>query len=198
MSSARSGDKSKDEWQTPKWLFNLLDREFGFTLDAAATKENALCENYFTDHSVDPYSRGDGLISSWSGRVFVNPPYSTAALWMKKAKEELAADNVDVVAMLLPARTDTKAWWKFARFEGVRLLPGRLKFGISPEKRQEIIEENIKRQIAGKKLLPEDGFTAPFPSAVVIFEPITYYKIGESRTWYWDVHDPERGKRKKK
>ncbi len=31
----------KDDWTTPRKLFNWLDNTFNFTLDAAASKENA-------------------------------------------------------------------------------------------------------------------------------------------------------------
>ena len=40
-----------DEWETPQELFNELDREFEFTLDVCATKDNRKCSNYY---SLDP------------------------------------------------------------------------------------------------------------------------------------------------
>lgn len=39
----------KDLWQTPLWLFDALDMEFGFWLDAAASARNALFAKYFTE-----------------------------------------------------------------------------------------------------------------------------------------------------
>lgn len=33
----------RDCWQTPLWLFDALDIEFGFWLDSAASDKNALC-----------------------------------------------------------------------------------------------------------------------------------------------------------
>ena len=38
----------KQNWCTPKEFFGVLDAEFHFTLDAAATKKNAKCSAYFT------------------------------------------------------------------------------------------------------------------------------------------------------
>ena len=35
-----------DCWRTPPKLFGSLDNEFSFELDAAATEENKLCQNY--------------------------------------------------------------------------------------------------------------------------------------------------------
>lgn len=60
-----------EEWGTPPALFNMLDREFHFTLDPAATKENARCAKYFTKEQ-------NGLQQNWSmDRVFMNCPYGT-------------------------------------------------------------------------------------------------------------------------
>jgi phage N-6-adenine-methyltransferase len=36
----------KDCWQTPLWVFDALDMEFGFWLDAASSERNALCANF--------------------------------------------------------------------------------------------------------------------------------------------------------
>ena len=41
-------EKSSVEWETPQELFDLLNREFHFTLDAAATAANAKCPRYYT------------------------------------------------------------------------------------------------------------------------------------------------------
>ena len=43
-----TGDNPNDDWATPVWLFNLLDGEFHFTLDAAAAGHNAKVKHYFT------------------------------------------------------------------------------------------------------------------------------------------------------
>ena len=39
---------ARDSWETPKNLFEELDREFHFTLDAAASHENHKCDKYYT------------------------------------------------------------------------------------------------------------------------------------------------------
>ena len=36
------------EWATPQDLFDKLDSEFNFTLDACATVQNAKCGRFFT------------------------------------------------------------------------------------------------------------------------------------------------------
>lgn len=52
-----------DEWTTPPELFNKLDAEFNFTLDAAASDNNHLCKKYFT-------ASDDALSRSWGGRSY--------------------------------------------------------------------------------------------------------------------------------
>ena len=125
-----------DQWATPQDFFNELDREFDFTLDPCADKDNAKCTKYYT-------ADDDGLSKDWGGeRVFCNPPYGREiGKWIKKAHDSKA-----LVVMLIPARTDTKAWHEyiFGKAE-IRFVRGRLKFGGSKN-------------------------SAPFPSAVVIFK----------------------------
>lgn len=139
MTSARTGDKSKDQYLTPLWLFDLLNLEFNFDLDVAATDENTLCDYWFTEEH-------DGLIQPWWGNVWCNFPYSSAADWVKKAYSEAKAGNCTAV-LLMPARTDTKYFFDYCRWGEVRFLPSRLKFEH---------ENGVKN-------------SAPFPSCIVVF-----------------------------
>ena len=36
------------EYNTPQWLFDALNAEFKFTLDAAASKANAKCKRFYS------------------------------------------------------------------------------------------------------------------------------------------------------
>jgi site-specific DNA-methyltransferase (adenine-specific) len=130
--------QDSDEWATPQWLFNALNKEFGFTLDPCCVRSNAKCDHYFT-------MQENGLLRDWGTEtVFMNPPYSDVAAWMRKAYG--AAQEGATVVCLIPSRTDT-AWWHDYVMKGeIRLLRGRLKFGDATN-------------------------SAPFPSAVVIFRP---------------------------
>ena len=128
-----------DDWATPQYIFDGLDAEFGFELDVCASPSNAKCEHYFTVED-------DGLSQVWGQRVcWMNPPYGRdIAKWMRKAYES-SLDGATVVC-LVPARTDTAWWHRYATRGDIRYLRGRLKFG-----------EAIN--------------SAPFPSAVVVFRP---------------------------
>ena len=52
-----------NEWATPQWLFDELDKEFNFTLDPCCTHENAKCKRHFTIEE-------DGLQQSWGGNQY--------------------------------------------------------------------------------------------------------------------------------
>lgn len=111
------------EWATPQKFFDELNAEFHFTLDAAATKENAKCKRYFTKED-------DALTKKWTGRVWLNPVYGRGiGAWVKKAYEEATKENADLVVCLVPARTDTSWFWDYCFKGEVRFVRGRLKFG---------------------------------------------------------------------
>lgn len=119
-----------NDWATPLAVYEKLNEEFRFDFDPCPLK-----------------SKFDGLKISWKKRNFVNPPYSNLAEWIRKSFEEWR--NGKLVVMLIPARTDTKAFHQyiFGNAE-VRFIQGRLKFGNSTN-------------------------SAPFPSCVVVFKPHT-------------------------
>ncbi len=89
--------------------------------------------------------RQDGLAQDWAPmRIWCNPPYGRdIGLWTAKA----AGANTFVL-MLIPARTDT-AWWHehiITKSTQIAYVRGRLRFQGAP-------------------------WSAPFPSALVMFDP---------------------------
>lgn len=118
---------NSNEWATPKKLFDDLNREFNFTLDPCATKENAKCSKFFTEED-------NGLLQDWSKDiVFCNPPYGRQLCkWVEKASNE--ASRGATVVMLIPARTDTSYFHKYIyKKHEIRFLPGRLHFNESKQ-----------------------------------------------------------------
>jgi len=116
----------RTDYETPQWLFDVLDDVYFFTLDAAADHYNAKCLRYYTE-------KENGLVQSWKGeRVFLNPPYGKAiADWVKKAVKEILFNDCEVVVALLPARTDVKWFHDYVYRKGYAkfiFLKGRLKF----------------------------------------------------------------------
>lgn len=117
---AATQTSNSQNWRTPKWLFNLLDKEFNFELDVCADEENSLCDLYY-DEEVN------GLKQDWFGMCWCNPPYNEAKSWVEKAFKEAEKGNCTAV-LLIAARPDTRYWWDYIRYGEVRFLPGRLKF----------------------------------------------------------------------
>lgn len=111
-----------DSWCTPQYLFDSLNREFHFELDACATAENAKCKKYFSVQE-------DSLMQPWARSTFCNPPYGKPiSKFVYKASQE--AKSGKIVVMLLPARTDTEWFHRYClnpRVE-LRFLKGRMHF----------------------------------------------------------------------
>lgn len=131
-------------WETPQDLFDSLNKIHGFTLDVCAISGNAKCKKFLTPEM-------NGLMCDWHDNIcWMNPPYGREiGKWVKKAYDSSFMDwqhRGAKTVCLLPARTDT-AWWHDYCMKGeIEFLRGRLKFG-------------------GHKN------SAPFPSAIVIFNP---------------------------
>lgn len=109
------------EWPTPQRFFDELDKEFGFTVDVAATPSNTKVPKRF--YTIDD----DGLSQDWDGEVvWCNPPYGPQLKhWVYKA-----ATSEATTVMLVPARTDVR-WFHdivLGRAE-IRFIRGRLTFG---------------------------------------------------------------------
>lgn len=99
------GANERDNLGTDPALFARLDATYHFTLDVAATPENAKCDTFYS-------VRGNGLELPWRGRVWCNPPYSEIGKWVEKAWTEWYAKNTDLIVMLLPANRPEQAWWQ--------------------------------------------------------------------------------------
>ena len=111
----------RGDWATPTGFFDLVAREFSFTLDAAASHGNAKVEAFYTEED-------NGLTKPWRGVVWCNPPYGRQiGEWVRKGFT--AAQDGATVVMLIPARTDTAYWHDYVmRAAEVRFLRGRLVF----------------------------------------------------------------------
>ena len=108
----------KDNWATPKSLYDELDAEFHFDFDPCS-----LCCG-----SILP--ENDGLLIEWGERNFVNPPYS---LKLKEAFVKLAVKYQGMgkmSVMLLPVSTSTVLFhdWIQPNATEIRFLRGRVKF----------------------------------------------------------------------
>ena len=123
----------RNNWRTPPKLFNVLNQEFGFTLDAAADAENALCKTFLTE-SDDALSLENGAWANLAqfGSIWCNPPYGRGIdKWIDRGIVE--SSHGSKVVMLTFACTETrwfsKAW---SAATEIRFIQGRLNF-IDPD-----------------------------------------------------------------
>ena len=94
------------EWRTPPELFAALHRRYQFDLDAFATRENHLLEEYCAD-----WGEHSGLTVSWRDRrVFMNPPYTRDLIGKCMAKAASERNAAAIIVALIPAATSTR-WW---------------------------------------------------------------------------------------
>ena len=108
----RDGIKTSDHWETPEWLYNELDEEFGFDFDPCPL-----------------HADFDGLEIEWGGVNFVNPPYNRVdkPKFIQKAYEEWRKGKT--VVMLLPSATGTKQFHEIILPHAeVRFIKGRVAF----------------------------------------------------------------------
>jgi site-specific DNA-methyltransferase (adenine-specific) len=147
-----------DNWATPQRVYDQLNAEFNFHLDAAANRENAKHANFLGpgSHICDNAFDFDTTDASWLQekvgkqdiRCFLNPPYSQVARFMEWAYSESRLGTLFVC--LVPAATET-AWFQDIAMRGeVRFWRGRIQF-VDPT--------------------PEDRARNTKPSTVVIYRP---------------------------
>lgn len=137
---------ASSEWGTPLDFWKAIDREFGFTLDLAASAANHKVDRYFSAEN----SLFDHLDSIKNEVCWLNPVYGRKITDFIDAACDLHHRG-NTVVLLPPARTDT-AWWSklHQHADEIRLIRGRLKFTLP------------------------DGTTtdpAPFPSALIVLRP---------------------------
>lgn len=101
-----------DDWETPAELYNALNSIFHFDFDPCP---------------VNPVF--DGLKVDWGNRNYVNPPYSQLGRWIEKACTEACKGKL--IVMLIPSRTDTRAFHKYILGTAhIFYVRGRLKFTL--------------------------------------------------------------------
>ena len=113
--------RESDHWATPKYIY-----------------EQAMSKGMYDPCPL--HSETDGLSIEWGKSNFVNPPYSQLKKWVEKSIAENAKGKE--VILLIPARTDTKAFkelWDYG--SEITFISGRLRFN--------------------------EANTAPFPSMIV-------------------------------
>jgi len=125
-------DDIKNSWGTDPVIFNAMNKEFNFSLDAAANDDNHKCDWYLTKED-------DSLSMDWAiaiqdhasvreTAVWINPPYGKGFIkkFMQKCIEQKAKGVTSV--LLVPATLDAQ-WLPISDISEIRIVTGgRLSF----------------------------------------------------------------------
>lgn len=165
----RGADDSIDDRETPNCVWIPLHAEFDFTLDAAASHENAKLPRYCTLDGLFLRSAGpataqlgtcNGLAQSWADeRVFCNPPFSGLRPWVEKAWSETAAE---LVCILLPNNRGEQPFFQDL-IEPYRDRPGSILTTRNLRKRRPFLS-------AGKEIGNRTSKSPPFGLTLVIWD----------------------------
>ncbi len=108
--------KHIDDWQTPEYIYEPLNKEFNFDFDPCPLQ-----------HDLNKWN---GLHIEWSKSNFINPPYSRKLkeAFVLKAIEESKKGKLCV--MLLPVSTSTKLFHHYIlpNKKEIRFVYKRIKF----------------------------------------------------------------------
>lgn len=114
----QTSEKTTDVWLTPPDLVQKLGH---FDLDPCSPNNLPwkLADKFYSLENGE-----DGLALSWEGRLFVNPPYSGWAPFIKKLSE-----HNNGIALIF-AKTETKGWHDhvWPKVDSILFIKRRLKF----------------------------------------------------------------------
>lgn len=106
----------KDDWATPLYFYDKLNKEFNFNFDPCPYQ-----------HDIEKWN---GLHIEWKERNFINPPYSRKLkdAFVIKAIEESKKGKLCV--MLLPVSTSTRLFHDYilTNKKEIRFIDRRIKF----------------------------------------------------------------------
>jgi len=108
----RDGIETSDHWATPKFLYDLLNKEFNFDFDPCPL-----------------HADFNGLEIEWGQSNFINPPYNRVdkPKFIKKAFEEFKKGKTCV--LLIPSATGTMQFHDLILPNAeIRFLRGRIAF----------------------------------------------------------------------
>jgi site-specific DNA-methyltransferase (adenine-specific) len=89
----------RDEWETPQWLFDILDNQYLFSLDCCANERNKKIDRYFNDFLNVKQNNPNAI-------AWMNPPFSKSEImfnhFFKEIKKGIAIYRCD--------NFETKIW----------------------------------------------------------------------------------------
>lgn len=150
-----------DNWATPSYFYDELNKEFNFDFDPCP----------FTENEITPET--DGLLKGWGERNFINPPYTIKpkTAFILKAIEESKKGKLCV--MLLPVMgTSTKLFHDIILpniSEPIRFIKGRIKF----------VGKNTKGELVSNKSPMHDSMIVIFGGQIKNIDTDNFKEINK-------------------
>lgn len=124
-------EKLSDCWQTPKWLFDELNKEFDFDVDLTANAENSKCNNFFVDYLNNKLHLNYFSSNLASQKVenylnnktcFMNPPYSNPKPFIEKAWEDSKHCKIVCLVKVDPSTQWWATFWNYTQKTKVDMI----------------------------------------------------------------------------
>ncbi len=108
-----------DNWATPKYFYDKLNKEFNFDFDPCPLNEGVIT-----------WDKDGLLMENWGGVNFINPPYSNHLKTSFVQKAITQAKKGKICVMLLPVSTSTKLFHDLIQPNAseIRFIKGRIPF----------------------------------------------------------------------
>lgn len=179
--------KVSDLYQTPPWLVDRLNGEFGFELDLAADSNNSIAPAHFSG----PCIKGDPQFACLCGlcatphfadySIFCNPPYSDVMPWVKRCRElggDHAAPHVVVLLLHLDPTTE---WFRELLDGSTGHRPAELRI---PKRRVSFVHpEGCPCRACSRKTTGSN----PRASLIAVWAPSALGEPHKTRTvWGWE------------
>lgn len=166
MAPKQKPGKSKQDYTTPPELLDAVRERLridDFSIDLAASEDNAVCESYYSleDDSLADKNDWNPIPGGWA---WLNPPFANISAWVEKAVPE-AASGAHIV-MLVPASVGSDWWHECVQRECYQVfLNGRPTFGGTP-------------------INPKTGKPDPYPKdcALLLYTP---WRFVGNEVWDW-------------
>ena len=152
-------NKPSDNWETPKYFYEELNKEFNFDFDPCPLNNGLIT------------SETDGLLVEWGQSNFINPPYSQKLKegFVKRAIIDFS-DRTNV--FLLPVSTSTILFhdWILPNNKEIRFIRKRIPF-IGVNKKGQWVNWHLTDRVA-PSFVEYVKNCGTFDSMVVIFNKI--------------------------
>jgi len=110
-------NSDRDDWETPQWLYDHLNKQYNFQFDCCANKENTKCNNFTSEFQL--YTNFNNFI------CWMNPPFSKAF----EMFEHFIKIKAKGVCIYRCDNMETKVWQMILKHcDWIHIFPSRINY----------------------------------------------------------------------